>query len=173
MKNLFIGNTTKLKLKNVIDILESELSLKEKHRIKDSNTYVTLNASPFSHLELSENPFKNLEYLNIISIDIEFVDENRIKDKELASIILHEIGHFLNKPNAKNQIELTLKGISDPREQNEFCADDYCRLCGFGEYLLKNLTDSIISNPQKFDKEITKKRINRIQNNKKIINYLL
>jgi len=68
--------------------------------------------------------------------------------EERIAIILHEFGHAFN-PTKKN-------------EEGEFAADDFAIERGYGKAIKTSLEKNIIENSLNFDKEITRKRIARI-----------
>jgi hypothetical protein len=83
----------------------------------------------------------------IIGIDINSL--SRFSSEEGVAIILHEIGHSLNP---------SLKG-----EEGEYAADDYAVCRGYKDYIISGLENGKVLYPTEFDKEITNKRISRLQ----------
>lgn len=74
-------------------------------------------------------------YNHIISVDIELMNEIYKGNEELIfPVILHEIGNVFNIPNEDLGSTSSFKELHD-----EFHADDYVRIVGFGNELLNSL----------------------------------
>lgn len=113
--------------------------------IDRNSVYFNCFYSPGSMTKVRYNiPIKS----KLINIDLNYL--KGLQPRERIAILLHELGHAINPEELNN-------------ETNEFNADDFAIAKGFGSDLRNSLITNIKKNPSEYDKEITRKRIERIK----------
>jgi len=160
-------------LQDSINILVEKLTDETKQEIWDNDFYLMCSIGPGNTNKININTEGSVK--NIVIIDQTLTcDILKFTPFETAAIILHEVGHILNK---------------EPSEESafsEFYADDYARSKNFGIHLLSGLKKYIAvielyTNPEKgtfFFKSHEKQnqiltsltsRINRIEKNEQLL----
>lgn len=109
-------------LNRSLDYLYDKLEDSIKNSIRENNIYITFPSGPGSIIKTRLNNDEQISRLIIIDKTLTY---NLLKFDyiEIAAGILHEVGHFLNKPpDARNK-------------EKEYYADDFARKCGLGDAL--------------------------------------
>ena len=110
-------------IQDSINILDSRLDDETKQDIFNNNICLIASTGPGT---LFENTHGVVE--NLIVIDMTLVsDLLRLTPHEISALILHEVGHKLNR------------APTDQSALKEFYADDYARSKGFGVHLKEGL----------------------------------
>ncbi len=161
-------------LQMTLDFLNTKLSPEMKTLIRDNNLHLFYSVSPGC---IAKIRLDNAEVLNrLIVIDKTLThDLLKFDQTDIAAEILHEVGHYLNKPLPENLNEA------------EFYADDFARSCGFGlqlkngfkKYLKVIETYTDASQHRYFFRDAAKQnqivqmihnRIDRVSNNLPLLN---
>lgn len=118
---IFIEGTTPeiAGLQPTLDFLNRKLSSEVKQVIRDSNIHLFYSVSPGCIAKIRMNDSEVLKRLIVIDKTLTY-DLLKFDFTEIGAEILHEVGHYLNKPLPENKNEV------------EFYADDFARKCGFG-----------------------------------------
>jgi len=179
-------------LSAAISIVEWTLDCEKDRQVADKIEIYPLNKAQFGNNEnklLAEKGFGNcliksfdgIDYYVSIAINTEKCKKADLSEREISSIILHELGHILNEPELKieptleycfiNGLGFNKQILNEIREYNsiamETYADYYASKYGFGKEL--------ISTFQKQDKNFEQKigfkkiRINKILNQEVLI----
>ena len=90
-----------MKLQGIVRNLESRLEENEISRIIENNIFISLVSNPASRIRYGNNPFRNLDNINLVTIDFDFCNKYIHKPGHLEAVILHEVGHILNEPTTK------------------------------------------------------------------------
>jgi len=128
---------------NVYKDLALALNERDYSDLEENNIYINPLFSPASQSDLVIDLPKGAK---IITLDINSL--KHLSSGESVAIILHEIGHALN-PLEKG-------------ENGEFVADDFAIDRNYKDALLKSLVSCKKLWPVEFEKKITEKRINRL-----------
>lgn len=109
-------------LNKSLDYLNDKLEDSIKNSIRDNNIYITFPSGPGSIIKTRLNNEEQISRLIIIDKTLTY---NLLKFDhiEIAAEILHEVGHFLNKPP------------DERNKEKEYYADDFARKCGLGDAL--------------------------------------
>jgi hypothetical protein len=101
----------------------------EQERINVANIGMVVFYTPASSLDLSLSPWIN-NCSHLIALDGSYLDSGAISQDQQVGIILHEIGHILNRPPYDHNDLMKTK--SDHNLDDEFYADYYAHHCGYG-----------------------------------------
>lgn len=156
MKSKLHGGLTFMQLQFAVSQLEKKMPPKEFERIKKLPLVISVILNPSCSLFYRDNPVQGTDHFYLITIDNEFIKKYKNNTEHIEAILLHEIGHILNKPNSPNS----------NIEEKEFLADDYVRHCGYGKPLKENLNLEIKEVKNSSKAKLMKERITRITNNK-------
>ena len=174
---LVIGNSAKAWLRRG-NLLPSGWGLpsSESTRIQAANIRITMVFSPASVLDLNPNPLANLNSVLLVVFDRNSVGPEKLLREEFIAMLLHEIGHPLNKPKPQYQSHqvgsadwLVGKMEYEDNKVMEHEADDYARHCGFGEAIASGLEKLKAFEPAKFNNPEVDRRIQRIRENVPIL----
>ena len=146
------------------------LPSEEAKRIQVARIRITILFAPASVLELSPNPLANLDSALLVMLDGNCVGPQRLSREECIAMLLHEIGHHVNKPTPyyKEFAPMTpewLEGQMKYKAQRifEHEADDYARHCGFGGAIITGLEKLRRIEPMTFGGKDIESRIQRIK----------
>lgn len=151
IRSMFLNNTGTniLGESGILEKLSNALTDKDINEIKDNKIYFNPVYFPGSQSILNNTIEK---HSTIITIDLNAID--LFNKEEMCAIILHEIGHALNP---------TIKG-----EEGEYTADNYAISRGYKDFIMSSLKLGIKVLPKVYDKEITNKRLDKININTSI-----
>lgn len=128
--------------------------------------------SPASVLALSRESLANLQSALLVMFDGNRVGPEKLSREECIAMLLHEFGHYLNKPKPQYQGHpfgsaewLAGKMEYDDNKVMEHEADDYARHCGFGDAIASGLEKLQTFEPGKFNNSEIDRRIQRIREN--------
>jgi len=121
-------------------------------KIIGSSLRLTIMYSPASLLPLPENR----KSIDLVMCNATLLNENLLSKEEFIAVLLHEIGHIVNKPDG---VHAYIK------EHAELFADDYVRLCKYDISLVSALRELRNRYPVTFGKENIETRIKRIEDN--------
>ncbi len=168
---LVIGNSAKAWLRKA-KLLPSSwgLTSDETRRIQAANIRITMMFSPASVLALSPESLANLASALLVVFDGNIVGPEKLSREEFIAMLLHEIGHHLNKPKPQYQNNpigsaewLAGKMEYDDKKVLEHEADDYARHCGFGDAIVSGLQKFKALEPGRFNNPEIDLRIQRIR----------
>jgi hypothetical protein len=114
--------------------------------------------SPASQLKLPQG-----DYDNLVIIDGSLLEQNVISPEMQVGMILHEIGHVVNRPQVSatpNYMDALKYG---DKFEEEICADLYAARCGYGEAFVSALKLMSRRGIYGFDSEAVAERILRLE----------
>ncbi len=148
------------------------LPIEEAKRIQAANIRITMLFAPASVLELTPNPLAKLESALLVMFDGNSVGAGKLSRDECIAMLLHEIGHHLNKPTpqCKEYPSMSPEWFAGQMEYKaqrmiEHEADDYARHCGFGDAIASGLDKLRRIEPMTFGGKDIESRIQRISGN--------
>lgn len=135
----------------------------ERQRIRDSNIKLGLVFPPASQLSLTTAAASGPKRIYVVTIDLKSLDAYTLTQREIIATILHEIGHVVN-PYPPSGVPNSGESSAEhsPTMLREMYADDYARLCGFGNEIASSLKKCSEKNPNEFMPDQVEARIRRI-----------
>lgn len=139
-----------------LEYLNIKLDNSNKDLIKQNDIYITYPSGPGSIIKMRLNKEEQIRRLIVIdkTMIIQFL---KFDYKEIAAAILHEVGHFLNKPP------------DDQKNDKEFYADDFARKCGLENELKSGFVKYINEIEKYSDPSIGRSFFNDINEQNQII----
>lgn len=153
------------------------LDADEAERIMNAKILLTICFSPASVLNLAKVSEATLAGANLIIVDANACVSHELENREIIALILHEIGHVVNRPPENSGVSPESIAEEMERERSkrgEWEADDYARHCGFGPEIQSSIEKFRLHGDPNFTSEHVVRRLKRIQDNEPpILNFLL